>query len=131
MGNLQIVQVEKPGFQSIWCEDKISNFASWSGCVKHVENVHYLHDPKHVEEALANPKAHWDHLGDKKAMLRGVDTRLQGQSTLDENVEEYGRGSAKRKRCVANLARLCAVENLPLHIGTRLGFVMFMRKWEP
>ena len=23
------------------------------------------------------------------------------------------------------------VENLPLHIGTRPGFVKFMRKWEP
>ena len=50
MGNLQIVQVQKPGFQSIWCEDKISNCASWSGCVKHVENVHYLHDPKDVKK---------------------------------------------------------------------------------
>ena len=46
-------------------------------------------------------------------------------------MEEYGHGSAKRKRCVANLARLCAVEILPLHISTRAGFVKFMRKWEP
>ena len=107
MGNLQIVQVQKPGFQSVCCEDKISNCASWSGCVKHVENVHYLHDLKDVEEALTNPKAHWDDLEDRKARLRRVETQLQGQSTLDECVEEYGRGSAGRKRCVANLARLC------------------------
>ena len=27
--------------------------------------------------------------------------------------------------------RLCAAENLPLHMGTRVGFVKFMRLWEP
>ena len=32
---------------------------------------------------------------------------------------------------MANLARLYLVENLPLHIGTRPGFVKFIRKWEP
>ena len=44
----------------------------------------------------------------------GVETRHEGQSTLDECVPEYGRGSGERKRCVANLARLCTMENLPL-----------------
>ena len=33
--------------------------------------------------------------------------------------------------CMTNLARLCGVENLLLHIGTQLGSVKFMRKWEP
>ena len=112
-------------------KSKIPNYASWSGYVKHVENVHYLHDPKGVEEALTNLKAHWDDLEDRKARLRGVDTQLQGQSTLDECVKEYGRGSAEWKRCMVNLTRLCAVENLPLHISTRTRFVKFMRKWEP
>ena len=32
---------------------------------------------------------------------------------------------------MANLAQLYAVENWPLHIGTRLGFLKFMRKWDP
>ena len=45
-------------------------------------NVHYLHHPKDVEESLANPKAHWDDLEDRKARLQGVDTRLQAQSTF-------------------------------------------------
>ena len=76
MSNLQIVQVQKPKFQRIWREDKIPNCASWSRCVKHVENVHYLHDPKDVEEALANPKIHWDNLEDRKARLHGLDTQL-------------------------------------------------------
>ena len=96
-----------------------------------MQNLHYLHDPKDLEEALENSKAHWDDLKDRKARLHGVETRLQGQSTLDECAEEYGHGSAKRERCIANLARLCTVENLPLHMSTRPGFVKFMRKWEP
>ena len=51
-----------PDFKAFGVNSKISNCISWSGCVKHVENVHYLHDPKDVEESLANPKAHWDDL---------------------------------------------------------------------
>ena len=31
---------------------------------------------------------------------------------------------------MANIARLCTVKNLPLHIGTRPGFLKFMRNWE-
>ena len=99
--------------------------------MKHVQNTHFLHTQEEIDEAITNPKAHWHNLEDRKARLSGVESRLQGQSTLDECVEEYGRGSAERKRCVANLARLCMVENLPLHIGTRVGFVKLMRKWEP
>ena len=60
-----------------------------------------------------------------------METQLQGQSMMDECVKEYGRGSAERKCRVANLARLCVVENLPLHISTQPEFVKFMRKWEP
>ena len=118
-------------FKAFGVKTKITNCAPWSGCVKHVHNVHYLHHPKDAEDTLANPKAHWDDLEDRKARLHGVDTQLQAQISLDRCVEEYGRGSAIRKRCMANLARLFTVENLPLHIGTRLGFVKFRRKWEP
>ena len=50
---------------------------------------------------------------------------------LDKCMEEYGRGSAKRKCRMANLACLCVVESLPLNISTWLGFLKFMRKWEP
>ena len=90
-----------------------------------------LHTPEKIDEAIADPKAHWENLEDKKAKERGVETRYQGQRTLGECVLEYGRGSAERKHCMANLARLCAVENLPLHIGSQSGFLKFMRKWEP
>ena len=68
-----------------------------------MENVHYLHDSKDVEEALTNPKAHWDDLEDRKARLHGVETRFQGQSMLDECMEEYRRGNVERKCCMANL----------------------------
>ena len=71
--------------------------------MKHMQNLHYLYYPKDVEEALANSKAHWDDLKDRKARLRGVETRLQGQSTLDECMEEYRRGSAERKRRMVDL----------------------------
>ena len=36
-----------------------------------------------------------------------------------------------QKRCMANLVRLCTVENLPLYMGTYTRFVKFMRQWEP
>ena len=117
--------------KALGVKTKTTHCPSWIGCVKHVENMHCLHTPEEIDEALADPKVHWDNLEDKKARERGVETRHQGQSTLDECVPEYGRGSGERKRCMANLARLCAVENLPLHIGSRPGFLKFMRKWEP
>ena len=90
-----------------------------------------MHTPEEIDEAVANPKAHWDNLEDRKARLHGVESQLQRQSKFDECVEEYGRGNAKRKCCMANLAWLCVVDNLLLHISTRVGFVKFMRKWEP
>ena len=70
-----------------------------------MENRHYLHTPEEIDEALDDPKAHWHNLEDKKV--------------------------GERKRCMVNLARLCVVENLPLHIGSWPGFLKFMRKWEP
>ena len=121
---------KNPKAKAYGVKTKITHCPLWTRCVKHVENTHCLHTPEEIDEAIANPKAHWDNLEDKKARERGVETRHQGQSTLDECVQEYGRGSAERKRCVVNLTRLCAVKNLPLHIGTQPGFFKFMRKWE-
>ena len=92
-----------------------------------MEDIHYLLNQKDLEEALVEPKAHWDCLEESKAKKRGIETRYQGQSTLDDSAQGLGHRSAKTKRCVANLVRLCAVENLPSHMGTRAGFVKFMR----
>ena len=71
--------------------------------MKHVENRRCLCTPEEIDEALTDPKAHWDNLEDKKARERGVETRCQGHNTLDECMPEYGRGSGERKRCVTNL----------------------------
>ena len=83
----KLCKYKKLDYKAFGVKTKISHCASWSGCVKHVENVHYLHDPKYVEESLTNPRAHWNNLEDRKARLRGVETLLQGQSMLDECVE--------------------------------------------
>ena len=122
---------KNPNAKALGVKTKITHCPSWTGCVKHVENTHCLHNSEEIDEAIANSKAYWGNLEDKKAREHGVDTRHQGQSTLDECMLEYWRGSAERKLCMVNLARLCTVENLPLHIGTRPGFLNFMRKWEP
>ena len=106
---------------------KLSNYPSWTGCIEHVENIHYFLDRKDLEEVLADPKAHGDNLEESKARKFRIETWNQGQNTLDDCVEEFGCRSAETKRCMANLAHLCAVENLPLHMGTRTGFVKFMR----
>ena len=90
-------------FKTFGVKTKISHCASWLGCVKHVQNLHYLHDPKDLEENVTNPKAHWDDFEHRKARLRGVETQLQGRSTLDECMGKYEHGSVERKHYVAKL----------------------------
>ena len=50
---------------------KPSNCPSWTACIKYVENIHYLLDQKDLEEALADPKAHWDSLEESKGRKHG------------------------------------------------------------
>ena len=100
----KLCKYKNPNFKAFGVKIKTSNCASWFGCVKHVENVYHLHDTKDEEEALTNPKAHWDDLEDRKTRFHGVETHLQGQSTLYECVEEYECRNTERKRCVVNLA---------------------------
>ena len=83
---------KNPNAKALGVKTKKTHCPSWTKCVKHVENRHCLHTPEEIDEAVANPKAHWDNLEDKKAREWGVETRHQGQSTLDECVLEYGRG---------------------------------------
>ena len=95
---------KNPNIKPLGVKTKTTHCPSWTGCVKHVENTRRLHSPEEIDEALADPKAHWDNLEDKKAREWGLETRHQGQSTLDECVPEYRRGSGERKHCVVNLA---------------------------
>ena len=101
-----LCRYKNPNARAYGVKTKKNNCPSWTGCVKHVQNTHFLHTPEEIDEAVANPKAHWDNLEDRKVRLRGLESRLQGQSTLDACMEEYRRGSAKRKHCVVNLAQL-------------------------
>ena len=103
-------------FKSLDCraygmKTKPTNCPSWTRCIKHVENIHYLLNRKDLDKALVDPKAHWDSLEESKARKHGIETQYQGQSMLDDCVEEFDHRSAETKRCVANLARLCTVEN--------------------
>lgn len=136
IGRLKVVEIWETfklcKFKSLCCKTygvktKPHNCASWFGCVKHVENIYYLDDPRDVEEALANPKAHWDSLKESEARKHEIETQYEGQSTLDDCIEEFGSRSAEKKRCITNLVRLCAVENSPLHMGTCARFVEFVR----
>ena len=127
----RLCQFQSPDCRAHGMKTKPRNCPSWTRYIKHVENIHYLLDLKDLEEALADPKAHWDYLEESKARKRRIETRYQGQRTLYDCVEEFGHRSTETKRCVANLARLCTIENLPLHMGTRARFVKFMRQWEP
>ena len=65
---------------------------STSEYTNHMENVHYFHDAKGLEDALFDPKAHWDNLEERKASEHAIETLFQEQSILDDYVEELGGG---------------------------------------
>ena len=123
----RLCKFKSPDCRAYGMKTKPGNCPLWTECIKHVENIHYLLDQKDLEEVLADPKARWDILEESKARKRGIETRYHGQSTLDDSVEEFGHRSSETERCIANLARLCAVENLPLHMATHVRFVKLMR----
>ena len=62
---------KNPNVKPLGVKTKTTHCPSWTGCVKHVEKTHCLHTPEEIDEALADPKAHWDNLEDKKARERG------------------------------------------------------------
>ena len=64
------------GCRSYGVKTKVGNSPSWSGRVKHVENIHYLLYPKDLKESLAHPKANWDSLEEIKVRKSAIDTRF-------------------------------------------------------
>ena len=94
----KLCRFKLPGCKVYGMETKPGNCPSWSRCIRHMETIHYFLGPKDWEEALANPKAHWGCLEESKARKRGIETRFQGQSTLDDCVEEFGHRSVETKR---------------------------------
>ena len=97
---------------------KLGNCLSWSECVQHIEDILYLVDSKYLEEALTDPKVHWDTSEESKVKKCAFETQFQGQSTLDDCVGKCGRLTSEKKRCMVNLACLYTIENLPLHMDT-------------
>ena len=79
-----LCRYKNPDARAYGVKNKIINCPLWTRCVKNVQITHFLHTPEEIDEAVANPKAHWDNLEDRKPRMRGVESRLQGQSTLDE-----------------------------------------------
>ena len=79
LGKSQALQVQNAGLQSIWYETKTSDCPSWSGLMKHVEDVYYLHNKKILRNTVANPKAHWDNLEERKARKHAIETKFQGR----------------------------------------------------
>ena len=64
--------------------------------ISFLANTHCLHTPEEIDEAIADPKAHWEQFGRQEDEGAGLETRHQGQSTLDECMPEYGRGSGEK-----------------------------------
>ena len=70
----------------------------------------------------------------KEAMARQR-SRVRRDATGVDSIQQYtkpwGPKSPRFKECVKSVAKLCAWENLPLHLGERPGFTTFMRTVDP
>ena len=49
---------KNPNVKALGVKTKKTHFPLWTGCVKHVENTHYLHNPEEINETVASCKAH-------------------------------------------------------------------------
>ena len=76
----KLCKFKSPGCRAYGLKTKPGNCPSWTGCVKHVENIHYLLDSKDLEEDLADPRAHWDSLEESKARKRGLRPGIKGKA---------------------------------------------------
>ena len=52
-----LCRYKNPDVRAYGVKTKRTNSPSWIGCVKHVQNTHFLHTPEEIDEAVANPKA--------------------------------------------------------------------------
>ena len=91
---------------------------SWSGVVRHLESVHNVRTEEEAKEAMARQRS-----------------RVRRDATAVDSIQRYtklwGPKSPRFKECVKSVAKLCAWENLPLHLGERPGFITFMRTVDP
>ena len=90
---------------------------SWSGAMRHLRDVHKIGN----EEGLAANLREHQSLGVAGVPRRGIE-RYMGISRPGTNDWQH---------CVDALAKLVAVDNLPLHVGHRVAFVKFLRELYP
>ena len=100
-------------------------------CKRSFGNISYGHWGGHV-------------LGEHAALFRGCESKEDFEAAVESQksaekllaktavgamgYKARSKGFERRKRA---LARLCAWENLPFHLGERESFVHFMREWDP
>ena len=107
---------------TLWRKEKMrgknQSGPSWSGVVRHLESVHNVRTEEEAKEAMARQRS-----------------RVRRDATAVDSIQRYtkpwGPKSPRFKECVKSVAKLCAWENLPLHLGERPGFTTFMRTVDP
>ena len=86
--------------------------------MRHLESVHNVHTEEEAKEAMARQRS-----------------RVRRDATAIDSIQQYtkpwGPKSPRFKECVKSVAKLCAWENLPLHLGEQPGFTTFMRTVDP
>ena len=91
---------------------KYQNGPSWTGVVRHLESVHNIRTEEEAKEAMARQRL-----------------RVGRDTTAIDSIQQYtnpwGPKSPRFKECVKSIAKLCAWENLPLHLGERPRFHSF------
>ena len=61
----KLCKFKSPDCRAYSVKTKPNNFPSWTGYIKHVENIHFLLDQKDLEESVVDPKAHCDKQGEE------------------------------------------------------------------
>ena len=86
--------------------------------VRHLESVHNVRTKEEAKEVMARKRS-----------------RVGRDATAVDSIQQYtklwGAKSPRFKEGVKSVAKLCVLENLPLHLGERLGFIAFMRTLDP
>ena len=107
---------------TLWRKEKMrgknQSGSSWTSVVRHLEFVHNVRIEEEAKEAMARQRS-----------------RVRRDATAVDSIQRYtkpwGLESLRFKECVKSVAKLCAWENVPLHLGERPSFTTFMRTVDP
>ena len=97
---------------------KCQSGPSWTGVVRHLESMHNVRTEKEAKEAMARQRSR-------------VGRDATAVNSIQRYTKPWGPKSPRFKECVKSIAKLCAWENLPLHLVERAGFTTFMSKVDP